>query len=237
MNVREAILLLSMLPVLGAMPEMAGSQSLSSTLEPTSKSADIISGGSSPGYIRPTPRERMRSLSLNTFGPIPIAETLASAGIDQFDNSPPEWKQGAAGFGRRFGSDFGIGAVGTTTRYTLSEVFREDSLYYRCECTRVFPRVSHAAISALTARRGQDGRRAFSLSALLAPYAGSTAAVYGWYPNRYGAKDAFRLGNYSLLTSVVGNLALEFLHVGPQSLFHHRPLDNEYDFPAAATHR
>ena len=23
-------------------------------------------------------------------------------------------------------------------------------------------------------------------------------AVYGWYPGRYGAKDAFRMGNYSL---------------------------------------
>ena len=53
--------------------------------------------------------------------------------------------------------------------------------------------------STLTARRGEDGHRVFSLPALVAPYAGAATAVYGWYPNRFGAKDAFRMGNYSLL--------------------------------------
>jgi hypothetical protein len=28
---------------------------------------------------------------------------------------------------------------------------------------------------------------------------GTMTAVYGWYPDRYGAKDALRLGNYNLL--------------------------------------
>lgn len=237
MNVRRAILILSMIPVVGSLSDIAASQSLPLSLDPTATSANVVSAGHVPSYVRPTPRQKIGSYSLNTFGPIAIVETAGSAGIDQFDNSPPEWKQGAAGFGKRFGSDFGIAAVGTTTRYALSEVFREDSLYYHCECTGTFPRVGHAAISALTARRGQDGHRAFSVSALLAPYAGSTAAVYGWYPSRYGAKDAFRLGNYSLLTSVFGNIALEFLYGGTHSLFHRRPLDNEYDFPAPAPHQ
>jgi hypothetical protein len=235
MNVRKAIFILFMVPVLGATSEMAGSQSLSFSLDSTAKPTNITSGGFAPSYTRPTPREKIHSFGLNTFGPIPLVESAGSAGIDQFDNSPPEWKQGAAGYGKRFGSDFGTAAVGTTTRYALSEAFRDDSLYYRCECTGIFPRVGHAAISSLTARRGQDGHRAFSLPALLAPYAGSSAAVYGWYPDRYGAKDAFRMGNYSLLTSVFGNIALEFLHSVPSSLFHRRPLDNEYEPPAAAT--
>jgi hypothetical protein len=214
---------------------MAGSQSLSFSLDSTANPTNITSGGFAPSYTRPTPREKIHSFGLNTFGPIPLVVSAGSAGIDQFDNSPPEWKQGAEGYGKRFGSDFGTAAIGTTTRYALSEAFREDSLYYRCECTGIFPRVGHAAISSLTARRGQDGHRAFSLPALLAPYAGSSAAVYGWYPDRYGAKDAFRMGNYSLLTSVFGNIALEFLHSVPSSLFHRRPLDNEYEPPAAAT--
>ena len=83
-----------------------------------------------------------------------------------------------------------IGAVSTTTRYALAEAFKEDTLYYRCECTGLFPRLKHAVISTLTARRGEDGHRVFSVPALVAPYAGSMAAVYGWYPGRYGAKDA-----------------------------------------------
>jgi hypothetical protein len=52
----------------------------------------------------------------------------------------------------------------------------------------------HALISTLTARRGEDGHRVFSIAALVGPYAGTMTAIYGWYPNRYGAKDAFRTG-------------------------------------------
>jgi hypothetical protein len=40
-------------------------------------------------------------------------------------------------------------------------------------------------------------------------------AVYAWYPNRYNAKDALRMGNYSLLGYVGGNIALEFFFSGP----------------------
>ena len=96
------------------------------------------------------------------------------------------------GYGKRFGSNFGILAVSTTTRYALSEAFHEDALYYRCECKGTFRRLSHAVISTFTARRGDDGHRVFSFPALVAPYAGSMTAVYGWYPNRYNAMDGFR---------------------------------------------
>jgi hypothetical protein len=47
---------------------------------------------------------------------------------------------------------------------------------------------------------------------------GTTAAVYGWYPNRFSAKDAIRMGNYSLLESIGGNIGLEFFYGGPHSL-------------------
>ncbi len=117
----------------------------------------------------------------------------------------------------RFGSDFGMAATGTSVRYGLAAAFKEDTLYYRCRCKRPLARIRHAILSTVTARRGLDGHRAFSLSALVSPYAASTTAVYGWYPDRYGAKDAFRIGNYNLLASIGGNFALEFLYSGPHS--------------------
>jgi hypothetical protein len=138
--------------------------------------------------------------------------------VNQFNNSPPEWGQGAQGYGKRIGSDFGIVAVATTTRYGLAQAFKQDTLYYRCDCTGVFPRVRHAVFSTLTARRGDDGRRVFSVPALIAPYAGTMTAVYAWYPNRFGAKDAFRMGNYSLLAYAGGNISMEFVYSGPHSL-------------------
>jgi hypothetical protein len=76
-------------------------------------------------------------------------------------------------------------------------------------------------ISAFTARRGEDGHTVFSVPALVAPYAGTMTAVYGWYPDRYNAQDAFRMGNYTLLGYVGSNLALEFLYGGPHTLLRH----------------
>jgi hypothetical protein len=167
----------------------------------------------------------------DAYGPYPIGAAAVTAGLNQFTNSPPEWNQGVKGYSRRFGSDFGIIAVGTTTRYGLAEAFREDTMYYRCECRGLLPRFTHAAISTLTARRGDDGHRVFSFPSLVAPYAGTMTAIYGWYPNRFGAKDAFRMGNYSLLGYMGGNVALEFFYSGPHSLLSRIHLNNAHGAP------
>ena len=98
-----------------------------------------------------------------------------------------------------------------------------------------FPRLRHAVISTLTGRRGEDGHRVFSFSALAAPYAGSMTAVYGWYPDRFGAKDAFRMGNYSLLGYMGGNIALEFFYSGPHSLLSRMHLNNAHGSPDSRT--
>jgi hypothetical protein len=81
-----------------------------------------------------------------------------------------------------------------------------------------FRRLGHAVISTVTARRGDDGHRSLSLPAVIAPYAGTMTAVYGWYPSRYGVKDGLRMGNYALLAFVGGNIAREFIYGGRHTL-------------------
>jgi hypothetical protein len=196
----------------------------SSSVVVTPASPDLI-------YTRPTQTTKLRNYVFDAFGPYPIAGAAFAAGIGQAYKTPPEWKQGAEGFGKRFGSDFGIAAVSTTTRYALAQAFKEDTLYYRCECKGVFPRLRHAMISTLTARRGDDGHRVFSFPALIAPYAGSMTAVYAWYPGRYDGKDALRMGNYTMLGYVGGNIALEFFYSGPHSLLHRMHLNNRHGAP------
>jgi hypothetical protein len=188
-------------------------------------------------YVRPTQRTMARNYAFDASGPYPIAGAILAAGINQLGNSPPEWNQGMEGYSKRFGSDFGIAAVGTTTRYGLSEAFKQDSLYYRCECRGFFPRISHALISTITARQGENGHRVFSFPALAAPYTGSMTAVYGWYPNRYGAKDAFRIGNYNLLAYAGENISLEFIYSGTHSLMHRMHLNNYHGSPVEGPNR
>jgi len=184
-----------------------------------------------PIYVRPTQRTKINNYIFDTFGPYPIAGAAITAGMNQFDNSPPEWKQGFTGYSKRFGSSYGMVGIGTTTRYALAQLFREDTLYYRCECTGAFPRFSHAVISTLTGRRGADGHRVFSMSSLVAPYAGSMTAVYGWYPKRFGVVDGLRLGSYSLLTYMGGNVVLEFLYSGPHTLIMRMHMNNAHGSP------
>lgn len=169
-------------------------------------------------YIRPSESEKLHNFIFDAVGPYPFIGAAGAAGISQASKKPPEWGEGWDAYGVRVASDFGIALTTTTVRYGLAEAFREDTLYYRCDCKGILPRLGHALISTLTARRGDDGRREFSFPALAAPYGGSMVATLGWYPSRYGPKDGFRIGNYNLLGQAGQNVALEFIYGGPHTL-------------------
>lgn len=229
MKMRRLMLLLF---VASAAAVMAQAQSLADPGDASSTVASAAPAEPLPSYVRPTEKTRLRNYFFDAFGPYPIMGAAFGAGLSQAGNTPPDWEQGATGYGKRFGSDFGIAAVTTTARYGLARAFRQDTLYYRCECKGLFPRLSHAVVSSFTSRRGDDGHRVFSFPALIAPYAGTFTAVYGWYPDRYGAKDALRMGNYSLLGSIGGNLGLEFIYGGPHSLLSRMHLEHAHKAPS-----
>ncbi|MGA7560100.1 MAG: hypothetical protein WCF61_03230 [Terriglobales bacterium] len=235
MRMRRLIFWLLVVVDFAALSVLAKAQALIDTADSSSSPVNLSVSTPNPlpdlTYIRPPETTKLRNYAFDAFGPYPIAEAGIAAGIDQVDNAPPEWKQGAEGYSKRFGSNYGIVAVTTTTRYALSEALREDTLYYRCECKGLFPRLKHAVISTFTARRGVDGHRVFSLPDLVAPYAGTMTAVYAWYPVRYDYKDAFRMGNYSLLGYVGANISLEFLYSGPHSLLTRMHLNDSHGAP------
>ncbi|MBN9662989.1 MAG: hypothetical protein J0H49_32625 [Acidobacteria bacterium] len=226
---------------LGAWPGLAQTQTPPPEKDPARtqpgtlrKQEDATLGrpSTTAAYTKPTEATEFRNYLFSAFGPYPIVGAAFAAGISQAGNGVPEWGQGAEGFGKRMGSNFAIGAVSTTTRYALSAAFDEDAVYYPCQCKGPMRRLGHAVLSTVTARRGADGHRVLSLPAIVAPYAGATTAVYGWYPDRYSAKDAFRMGNYSLLANVGGNIAMEFLFRSPNSWLSKLRLNNR---PAAGT--
>jgi hypothetical protein len=216
---------------LASLPSLAKAQSLVDSEDPSSTFSQTPPAPLD--YTRPTEAAKLRNYFFDGFGPYPISVAAMAAGISQIDNSPPEWKQGVVGYGKRFGSSFGVLASTATTRYALAEAFHEDTLYYRCECKGVFRRLGHALGSTLTSRRGDDGHRVFSFSALVAPYAGSMTAVYAWYPRRYDAMDSFRMGNYNLLGYAGANVTLEFLYTGPRSWISRMHLNSTHGAPTA----
>ena len=226
----------AMLPliVIGLLVALQGPANAQTTPDPSNTATGTVPVQPDLSYTRPTQTTEIHNYLFDVIGPYPIFGAALAAGISQVSNAPPEWRKDPEGYGKRFASDFGIAAVSTTTRYALSEAFGQDALYYRCECTGLFPRLKHAVVSTVTARRGKDGHRVFSIPALVAPYAGTMTAVYGWYPGRYDAMDALRLGNYNLLAYVGANIALEFFYSGPHSLVTRMHLNNRHGAPDPA---
>ncbi len=171
-------------------------------------------------YQRPTQKQKLRLYEFDAFGPYAITKAILAGGIQQAENTPREWGGGAKPFAERVGSDFGIALVTTTARYGMAELLHEDAVYYPCRCKGFLHRARHAVVSTVTARHGEDGHIAFSFSGLASPYVGSMTAL-AWYPDRYGVKDGFRMGNYNLAFVALENLALEFVYGGPHSMFRH----------------
>ena len=211
------------LSAFGAFHVRAQSQQGAGATNPPGTSASDSGAPSAPQpqpgetYVRPTESEKLHNFIFDAVGPYPFIGAAGAAGISQAHGTPREWGQGWDAYGVRVASAFGIALTTTGTRYALAEVFREDTLYYRCECKGFFPRFGHALISTVTARRGDDGHREFSFPSLAAPYAGAMTATLGWYPSRYGPKDGFRTGNYNLVGQAAQNLALEFVYGGPHT--------------------
>ncbi|MFY9911022.1 MAG: hypothetical protein WCF22_00325 [Candidatus Sulfotelmatobacter sp.] len=231
MKIRRLMRLLLAIAGLAVPPVLAKAQALVDSPDSSGTIASTPSAQPDLTYARPTEKTKIQNYLFDAFGPYPAVGAVFAAGIGQAYETPPEWKQGVEGFSKRFGSAFAIAAISTSTRYGIAEALREDTLYYRCECKSVFPRLRHALISTLTARRGLDGHSVFSFPALIAPYAGSMTAVYAWYPGRYNGKDAFRMGNYTVLGYVGGNIALEFFYSGPHSMLHRMHFNNGHGAP------
>lgn len=187
------------------------SQSLASSAAPPVIPDHPTAQNAAPAYNRPSSSLRLHNYLSDAFGPYPAAMSLFTAALQQGTDTPPDWHQGFRGLSKRFGSDFAISSANNTTRYALAEALKEDTLYYRCTSKGPWKRLRHAALSTLIARRGEDGHSVFSTPALAAPYASTMTAVYAWYPSRYSAKDAFRMGNFSLLWAMTTNISIEFI--------------------------
>jgi hypothetical protein len=187
--------------------------SSASAQQPSSSDAQTkgqVPGGQVPGYVRPNFAKRFRAYTNNTFGPIRMVRVVSGAAFSQADSVPPEWAQGWGAYGERFASHFGVDLIDGGANLALSEALRDDTTYYPCPCKGIWRRTKYALFSSITARRGANGHRVFSIPTVASPYAGSFGTL-AWYPPRYGPRDAFRTGNYDLLNGIGATVALEFL--------------------------
>jgi len=160
-------------------------------------------------YVFPTHRERFDRYVKDTVGPIRLARTAVSAGLDQWRDTPEEWGQGMKGYGRRYASSFGRNVVQQSVTYGLDEAFGLDSSFRRSEREGFGARVKHAFLETITSRT-KNGNRVLSAPRLAGVYTGAIVATETWYPERYSYKDGLRMGTNSLITNFGINLVREF---------------------------
>lgn len=164
---------------------------------------------SAADYQFPTAKKRWKSYTHTTFGPFALLTTGVGAGIEQLNNSAPEWGQGAQAYGIRYADVFGRLLVQNTIQYGAATLLREDPAYYRCECKGIWKRSGHALLSTFTARR-PSGKRTLAISAIMGAYGGGMISTL-WYPHRYTPLgDGIRIANYGFPSTFGINLGKEF---------------------------
>ena len=162
-------------------------------------------------YVFPGSKHRFNRYVKSTVGPFSLLRSAAAAGIDQWNDSPEEWEQGASGYGKRFASNFGRNAIRQTVTYGLSEALRQDTGFERSKRKAFWPRLSDALVQNVTSRT-KSGRRVVSAPLIVGAYTSSLIAVEAWYPERYSYKDGLRSGTYSLATGFAINIIREFVY-------------------------
>jgi len=157
-----------------------------------------------------TQKDRFRLYMEATFGPLPVLTQAASAGIFQARNRPPEWGQGASGYGRRLGDGFGYNAVRTTITYGTSVLFHEDDRYFASRRRSTGGRILSALASPLIAR-ADNGDRKFSISTT-AGIVGGAMIPRAWEPPSWqGAGNVCRSIGYGYAGIAGLNLFREFV--------------------------
>lgn len=78
-------------------------------------------------FVPMTNRERWVHYAYSLVQPQAILFPAFQAGLNQARNTPREWRQGAEGYGRRFGSVYGQHLVGATVGNAIAFALHEDN--------------------------------------------------------------------------------------------------------------
>lgn len=142
--------------------------------------------------------------------PVNFLSTGFDAGLDQAEDNDHSYGQGAVGYAKRYGADFGGGVTSRFFKdFAYPWIFSEDPRYYRLAHGSGRQRLLHAMEHAVVAHR-DDGRRMFNFSEWL----GTTSTIVldnTYHPDarRGVAATAERLGS-SVLQDMGYDILREF---------------------------
>ena len=141
-------------------------------------------------YRRPTRHEDLLAYRRELIGPRPFISAAIRSAIEQSRPRPIGWGQDFPGYLQRYGSAYSEFAIDSSVRYGLASISHEDVRYLICHECSTGAKVKNAVLAEFTARHGEDGRRTFSPTPIVAGMSGPLIAYSAWYPPGYGPGDA-----------------------------------------------
>jgi hypothetical protein len=157
-----------------------------------------------------TQHERTHNYWKAMINPVGYAKAGFSAGLDQWNDKPEEWEQGASGYGKRFANIVGQYSIQRTVTYGFSSVLHEDNRYFNSGKTGIWPRTGYALSSGILARH-DDGSRHLSISQVGGTAAGAFLSRL-WQPSStHSLGDGAVSFGISMGTNIGFSVAKEFL--------------------------
>ncbi|MDT7810714.1 MAG: hypothetical protein QOJ42_630 [Acidobacteriaceae bacterium] len=156
------------------------------------------------------PKQKFRLAFRSAIDPVTFFTTGFLAGIQQARDTYPGYGQGAAGYGKRYGADYGDIFIGRMLGAAVfPSLLRQDPRYFYQGSGSIPSRAWHALSSAFIAR-GDNGRRQFNYSHILGNFA--AGGISNFYRPEADRGVVLAINNALLhtATNAAGNLAREF---------------------------
>jgi hypothetical protein len=167
-----------------------------------------------------TTRQKFELSWKNVIDPGSFFVTGVTAGIEQAENTFPGYRQGVAGYARRYGAATGDLVSGTFLGGAILPTLLHQDPRYFYKGTGTIKSRSWYAITRVWLCRGDNGKDEFNYSGILGDLAAG-ALSNAYYPpgSREGAALTFEEGALNLLGDAAGNLVQEFAlkHLTPHS--------------------
>ena len=162
-----------------------------------------------PNYVPLSAGEKAAVFGKRIVAPSSLAKSAFMAGVNQYQDSPEEWGQGLAGFGRRYGHKLATRGIENGIGLLVAVPLHEDPRYVHAEDAGLWPRVRHAlAYTALT--RNDKGEREIAVWRFAGNY-GSQFISNAWRPERQTqVSETLLRGTVSIGYDAASNLLKEF---------------------------
>jgi hypothetical protein len=136
------------------------------------------------GKIPPlTTKQKFAVVTRSSFDYIQVPWYAFLAGVSQAENSEPGYGQGAAGYGKRFGS---AAADGTIENYwtsaILPSVFHQDPRFYQLGKGGFWHRTFYA-MSRIVVTRSDSGSSQFNVSEVFGSAIAASISTYSYHPH------------------------------------------------------